>query len=101
MPFTFSDLTNIKQRPVLVISKNKDNTESDDIITCSITSNLKKAKYSVLINNRNLENGDIPKESRIKIDKLFTLDKDIIKKRIAKINQETFNKVKSEFIKLI
>ena len=101
VPFPFSDLSNIKQRPVLVLSKNARNKISDDIITCGITSRLKDAKCSVLIDNANLERGEIPDKSRIKIDKLFTLEKSIIKKRVAKINQATLLKVKEEFMKLV
>ena len=101
VPFPFSDPSSIKQRPVLILSKNKDNIESDDIITCGTTSNIKDTKYSVLIDNKNLENGQIPKISRIKVDKLFTLDKHIIKKKVAKTSKETFNRVSEEFFKLI
>lgn len=101
VPFPFSDLSSIKQRPVLILSKNSDNEASDDIITCGITSNLKNAKYSVLIANEDLEEGEIPTKSRVKVDKLFTLDKSIIKKKVAKLNKEIFNKVKEEFFKLI
>ena len=101
VPFPFSDLSNIKQRPVLILSKDNDNKISDDIITCGITSNLKDVKYSVLIENKDLEYGEIPSKSRIKIDKLFTLNKNIIKKKVAKINKITLSKVKEEFERLI
>ena len=101
VPFPFSNLTGSKQRPVLVISKNTYNKDTEDIITCGITSNLKDAKHSVLIGNNNLEYGQIPTQSRIKVDKLFTMDKSIIKKKIAKINNETMDKVKKEFMNLI
>ena len=101
VPFPFSDLSGVKQRPVLVLSKNKDNQESDDIITCGITSNLKNAKCSVLIEKSNLELGSIPTKSRIKVDKLFTLDKSTIIKKVAKVNRETFDKVRKEFFSLI
>jgi len=101
VPFPFSDLSSIKQRPVLVLSKNTDNESAEDIITCGITSNLKDTMYSVLIENTNLEHGQIPTKSRIKVDKLFTLNKSIVKKKVAKINQETFNLVKQVFFKLI
>ena len=66
-----------------------------------ITSNLKDTGYSVLVNNADLENGQIPKESRIKIDKLFTLDKSIVKKKVAKVNKNTFERVKLVFSSLI
>ena len=51
VPFPFSDLSSIKQRPVLVLSKDIDNTSSNDVITCGITSFLKDTKYSILIDD--------------------------------------------------
>jgi mRNA interferase MazF len=101
VPFPFSDLRSIKRRPVLVLSKKSDNETFDDIITCGITSNMKDSKYSVLIENRNLDKGQIPTKSKIKVDKLFTLDKRIVEKSVGMINKETFNKVKKEFLNLL
>jgi len=101
VPFPFSDLSSIKQRPVLVLSKNIDNDTAEDVITCGITSNMKDLKYSVFIENKNLIEGNIPKVSRIKLDKLFTISQSIIKKKVARVNKETFERVKSEFLRLI
>ncbi|MBS3081021.1 type II toxin-antitoxin system PemK/MazF family toxin [Candidatus Pacearchaeota archaeon] len=101
VPFPFSDLSSIKQRPVLILSKNLDNSIEEDVITCGITSNLKDLKYSVLIENKNLFEGEIPKSSRIKVDKLFTISQSIIKKKVGRLNKETFDRVKFEFYKLI
>lgn len=101
VPFPFSDLSFIKQRPVLILSKDSDNIISEDIITCGITSNLKNIRHSVLIDSKNLSKGKIPTQSRIKLDKLFTINKQIIKKKIAKINETTMKKVKQEFHELV
>jgi mRNA interferase MazF len=101
VPFPFSDLSSVKQRPVLVLSKNVDNEKVEDIITCGITSNIKDSKYSVLIENKNLIEGEIPKPSIAKVDKLFTISQEIVKKKVGRINKETYEKVKSEFIKLV
>ena len=101
VPFPFSDLSSIKQRPVLVLSKNTDNKKTEDIITCGITSNVKDSKYSVLFDNDSLIEGKIPKTSKVKVDKLFTISQDIVKKRVARLNKETFEKVKSEFVSLV
>ncbi|MEK6757921.1 MAG: type II toxin-antitoxin system PemK/MazF family toxin [Nanoarchaeota archaeon] len=101
VPFPFSDLSSIRQRPVLILSKNVDIKTSEDLITCGITSNIKNAPHSILIENKDLAKGNIPVKSRIKIDKIFTLDKDIIIKKVAQINKETLAKVKKEFIQLV
>lgn len=96
VPFPFSDLSGIEQRPVLVISSNEYNAECDDVVTCGITSNLKDFKYSVVIENNNLENGKIPAKSRVKADKMFTIEKSIIRKKIAKIDTEMLKNVESK-----
>ena len=101
VPFPFSDLSAIKQRPVLILSKNVDNAAAEDMITCGITSNIKNARYSVLIDNKDLDIGEIPKRSRIKVNKLFTINQDIVRKKVAKVNKQTFSKVKEEFLRLI
>lgn len=101
VPFPFSDLRGIKQRPVLILSKAEYNSNCDDIITCGITTNKKDSKHSIIIDNKDLIEGNIPISSRIKVDKLFTLEKTIVIKKIARINIETFEKVKKEFIGLI
>lgn len=100
VPFPFSDLSGIKQRPVLVISNNIYNKMSNDIVTCGITSNLRILRHSIAIDNKNLEKGKIPVKSLIKTDKIFTLEKQIVRKRIARVDDETFEKVKSELAKL-
>ncbi len=101
VPFPFSDLSTVKQRPVLVLSNNSYNTRNRDIITCAVTSNLKDSEHSVLIDNQDLKEGSIPKKSRIKVDKIFTLEQSIIKKKVARVNKRVFENVKGELGKLI
>ncbi len=100
VPFPFSDLSGIKQRPVLVLSNNKYNEKSRDIITCGITSNLQDLGHSIVIDKVSLEHGTIPAKSMVKVDKIFALEKSIVRKNIAKIKPEVFSKVKSELLKL-
>jgi mRNA interferase MazF len=45
VPFPFSDLTNAKRRPALVIAE----LEGDDLILCQITSQRIRANYAVSI----------------------------------------------------
>ena len=101
VPFPFSDLTSIRQRPVLVLSKKEYNEKCEDVITCGITSNLKDSVCSVLIEDSSLTEGKIPIKSRVKADKLFTLNKSIVIKKLARINKDTFDKVRKELFNLI
>ena len=101
VPFPFSNLQAVIQRPVLVLSNEDYNRSSGDVIVCGITSNLKKVPYSVVSGNDNLSEGRIPVQSKVKVDKLFTIEKEIVKKKISTLDEETFEKVKEEFCSLV
>lgn len=100
VPYPFTDLTTIKQRPVLILSNNDYNRRTDDIVTCGLTSNLKNEEYSVVIENKDLTQGNLPVTSRIKVDKLFTLRKNLVEKKIARIKKEKFQEVQKELARL-
>ncbi|MDO9289346.1 MAG: type II toxin-antitoxin system PemK/MazF family toxin [Thermodesulfovibrionales bacterium] len=55
VPFPFSDLTQSKRRPALVISK----LESDDLILCQITSQSIKDSYAVSLDDKDFETGGL------------------------------------------
>ncbi len=100
IPSPFTDLTSAKQCPALIISSNKYNQYTQDIIICGITSNLKNTEYSILIENKNLINGKIPIKSLIKVDKIFTIKQSLIKKKVGKIDETTFKTIQKEIIKI-
>ncbi len=93
VPFPFTDLTGVKQRPALIISNKEYIRNSPDVIICGITSNLKDLEYSVLLEKRDLNSGFIILKSLIKVDKLTSVDKNIIRKKIATIKQSKLQEV--------
>lgn len=101
VPFPFTDLSRLKQRPVLVLSNKEYNQKTKDIVTCGITSNLKDTNYSVIFNNSDLIEGQIPVKSRIKVNKIFTLSQSIVKKKVAKVNSQILKKVKDGIMSFI
>ncbi len=101
VPFPFTDLSAVKQRPVLILSTTAYNSATEDIVVCGMTSNLKDAGYSVAITNRDLSYGEIPTDSRIKVDKIFTLKNSLVRKRVAKVNPAIFEKVKEQLMTLV
>jgi len=56
--------------------------------------------FVVYCKDENLLEGKIPVKSRIKVDKLFTIEKSIVKKKIARLNNECMIKVRKEFVGL-
>ncbi|MBN1645472.1 type II toxin-antitoxin system PemK/MazF family toxin [Candidatus Woesearchaeota archaeon] len=101
VPFPYTDFSEFKKRPVVVLSKNEDLEHNDDIIVCPLTTNLTSAKYSVIITPDNLVRGYLPSVSRIKVNKLFSIHKSNVLNYIAKIKPSTFTEIKKEFRNLI
>ncbi|HLD02071.1 MAG TPA: type II toxin-antitoxin system PemK/MazF family toxin [Candidatus Nanoarchaeia archaeon] len=101
VPLPFSDLSSAKQRPALILSNDAYNSSCGDVLVCGITSNLKDASYSTLIDINDFKQGSLPVLSRIKADKIFSLDKSIIRKRVAVLSEEKFEEVKSIVVSLM
>ncbi len=59
IPFLFSDLSQAKRRPALVIS----NPQSNDIILCQITSQRKNDPYGILLTNQDFRYGGLSRKS--------------------------------------
>lgn len=74
VPFPFSNLKSRKRRPAVVVSRADYNNRNPDAIVCAMTSNLSNAAHSVLVSQRDLVDGRLPVDSRVKADKLATLD---------------------------
>ena len=100
-PFPFSNLEEDKVRPSIIISNDNYNKKFEDIIVVPLTSNLKIRDYSILLTNKDLEKGRIITESKIKADKIFSINKKLVKLVIGKISKEKFHEVKEVILKLL
>ncbi len=93
--FPFSNLKQSKVRPAIILSNNKHNKKSNDVIVVPLTSNLKQTAYDMLITNKNLDKGNLIVDSRVKVDRIFSVDKKLVKMNIGKIDKQTFSKIKT------
>lgn len=89
LPFPFSDLSDSKRRPALVLADLQD----DDIILCQITSKNTKDSYAIALDNSNLVSGSLSVASNIRPNRLFTADKKIITYTMGRISQAKFKTV--------
>ncbi|KHF37991.1 MazF family transcriptional regulator [Halalkalibacter okhensis] len=96
IPVPFSDLSNRKQRPVLIISNDEYNQMTDDILVVAITSQLKNLDYSVVIKQKDLDEGALKVTSALRADKVYTPSKGIIRKRFVKVNSEVLKSVRTK-----
>ena len=97
VPFPFSDLSQAKRRPALVIA----NLKGDDVILCQITSQAKSDNYAVAIIDNDFISGSLNKTSNIRPNRIFTADSGIILYRAGKLNTEKVMEVVERIINIL
>ena len=101
IPVPFSDLKSNKQRPVLIISRDEYNEISDDIVVLAITSKIRHHTYSIVIESNDLSEGELKVTSEIRVDKIYTLSKNIVKKKFGKVSTDVLEVARMKINKLI
>ncbi len=101
VPFPFSDQSGKKVRPVVVISNDKFNSLSNDLIVMGVTSNLSKELYNINLSSDDLDEGHLHNPCCIKVENILRIHKELIIKSIGKINGKTLNVVLEAFDKII
>jgi len=93
VPFPFTDLTNAKRRPALVLAE----LDGDDRILCQITSQRVRDLYAVELDDSDFQSGSLRQKSQIRPNRLFTCDIRIILYQIGQLHSvkidETIEKV--------
>ena len=74
LPFPFSDLSQSKRRPALVITELLRN----DIILCQITSQKISDNYAILLEVNDFKEGRLKVRSNVKPNRIFTADTNIV-----------------------
>lgn len=97
LPFPYSDLSNSKRRPALVMA----NLEGDDIILCQITSQFVKDNYAIKLDHSGFEKGSLNKLSNIRPNRIFTADKNIVIRKTGTIKQSIFRQVVDMLFEII
>jgi mRNA interferase MazF len=93
IPFPFSDLSDSKRRPALVLA----NLHGNDIILCQITSQNTSDNLSISLNFEDFISGSLPVNSFIRPNRIFTADKNIIVRTVGTI---TSDKLSTSFMVL-
>ena len=89
----FTDLSNSKKRPVLIVSSDYYNENAEDVIVAAITSNIDGKPYSITVTDNDLTDGNLLHLSCVRTDKLYTLAQSIVIKKFGKIKEETLTAV--------
>lgn len=87
--FPFSDLSNTKRRPALVLAE----AEFGDLILCQITSKTYSSQIAVPLGTNHFSSGGLPISSYVRPDKLFTAGTSIIEDTAGKLHRTKLDEV--------
>lgn len=83
IPFPFSDLTQSKRRPSLVLAT----LEGEDLILCQITSQATTDRHAVAIEDSDFESGGLKLASYVRPLRIFTADRKIVLYKIGHLKR--------------
>lgn len=97
VPFPFSDLTQTKRRPALVISA----LEGNDLSLCQITSQSVRDNYAILLDDKDFNTGSLKQSSYIRPNRIFTADNHIVLYRVGDLKLDKINEIIEKVIEII
>lgn len=92
--FPFSDLSQTKLRPALVLAVGK---TIDEITLCFISSQNTKSltsdKFVISISNSEFAQTGLKTDSKVRVTRIITLERKLILRRISKLGKKQINKL--------
>ncbi len=82
VPFPFTDLSGVKVRPAVVAA----NVGGDDVILCQVTSRFRDDGYSITLSDSDFVSGRLDRDSLIRANKIFTMDRHKVITVIGKLS---------------
>jgi mRNA interferase MazF len=95
--FPFSDLSQTKRRPALVLAA----IEGDDVILCQITSQNRPGAYSVPLDRADFVTGGLDRASWIRPNRIFTADQGIIAYRAGRVSEARLREVLGRVVAIL
>ena len=95
--FPFSNLVQFKPRPVLVIKVPK----GGDVIVNQITGSSYEKSAEIKIENKDFSKGSLRRDSYLRLDKLFSIEKSLIKYKIGSLKPEKFNEIINKIVSFL
>jgi mRNA interferase MazF len=102
--YPFTDLSATKVRPAVVISSLKYNQRQDDAIFLPITHNVSRILQedaSIQPTDDGFQETGLKMASAIRVGKIFTLQKNLVKSRLGNVSVELLNKIRLSLKKLL
>ena len=96
LPFPFSDLSDSKRRPALVLAS----LGGDDVIVCQITTSTKDAD-SIQIDDTHFDRGQLNRLSNIRPNRLFTADSSLVYYSAGRLKADKVTEVIAKLVQIL
>ncbi|MFH1210996.1 MAG: type II toxin-antitoxin system PemK/MazF family toxin [archaeon] len=96
IPFPFSDLSSVKNRPCLVVAKLK----GEDVILCQITSIAREDKDAIAVTDKDFKKGKLNITSYVRPTKIFTADTSIIISKVGELQDRKIREVENKLCEI-
>lgn len=97
VPFPFSDLTQAKRRPALVLAE----LEGDDRILCQITSQHVRDRHAIELDDSDFEVGTLRQKSNIRPSRVFTCDVCIVLYLVGHLKSDKIAKAIGKVVEIL
>ncbi|MEK6906012.1 MAG: type II toxin-antitoxin system PemK/MazF family toxin [Nanoarchaeota archaeon] len=87
--FPYSNLRDIKRRPVLILKVPK----GDDVIVAQITGESYEDSLEIHLKKEDFKRGNLKRKSYVRIDKIASIEKYLIKYKAGSLKQEKFSEI--------
>lgn len=86
---------------MLVLSNDAYNRRFSDVLICAITSNPRPHEYAADLGARDLEEGALKVENKVRSDTITSIEQEIVLKKIGRVRKEKYRQVINLVQKLI
>jgi mRNA interferase MazF len=97
LPFPFSNLSDSKRRPALVLS----GLDGDDVILCQITSQQIQDRYAVSLRDGDFASGSLKQASNVRPNRIFTADRSLVLYRVGNLKPAKLGEVVERLVEIL
>jgi len=97
VPFPFSDLTQARRRPSLVVAE----LQGDDLVLCQITSQAIRDSYALSLESSDFASGSLNQPSNIRPNRLFTADSRIVLYSVGHLESAKLEAVVDKIVEIL
>ncbi|MEK6842131.1 MAG: type II toxin-antitoxin system PemK/MazF family toxin [Nanoarchaeota archaeon] len=97
LDFPFSDLTQFKKRPALVIKVPK----GEDVIICQITAKSQEKEVEIPLTKKDFAKGTLKMDSYLRVDKITTTKNTRINYKVGSLKVEKFKEILDSIVSFL